>query len=424
MKFATVPEALEELKAGRMLVLVDDENRENEGDLVAAAELATPETINFMATHGKGWICLTLDAEACERLGLPQMVRENQAPLGTAFTITIEARNGVSTGISAADRAHTINVAARADSTAADLVRPGHVQPIRAKPGGVLVRTGQTEGSVDLMRLAGLRPAGVICEVMAEDGTMARLPALEEFCRKHTIKLLSVAQIIEYRRCTEKLIFCETSVDMPTQHGHFKLHAYRSDIQSETHLALTLGDDIHPGSPLSGKPTLVRVHSECLTGDVFHSLRCDCGEQLQAAMRMVQEAGRGVIVYMRQEGRGIGLDNKLRAYALQEKGLDTVEANNELGFAADLRDYGLGAQILADLGVTKLNLITNNPKKVAGLSGYGLEIVERVPLALPPHDENRRYLDTKRTKLGHILPDDVQCSGQCAGQCSAHGEKS
>ncbi|MCC8191053.1 MAG: bifunctional 3,4-dihydroxy-2-butanone-4-phosphate synthase/GTP cyclohydrolase II [Planctomycetes bacterium] len=408
MKFAEVPEAIADIQAGRMVVLVDDENRENEGDLVAAAELTTPETINFMATHAKGWICLTLDAETCDRLDLPQMVADNQASLGTAFTVTVEAREGVTTGISAADRAHTINVAARADATAADLVRPGHVQPIRARPGGVLVRTGQTEGSVDLMRLAGLRPAGVICEIMNEDGSMARLPDLEQFCQRHQIKLLSVAQLIEYRRRTERLIHWTTTVDMPTEFGPFKLHAYHADIQNETHLALTLGDDLRPGAPGTATPVLTRVHSECLTGDVFHSLRCDCGEQLQAAMRMIQERGRGILVYMRQEGRGIGLDNKLRAYALQEKGLDTVEANIELGFEADLRDYGLGAQILADLGARQLELITNNPKKVAGLSGYGLEIVRRVPLVMSPHQENRRYLDTKRTKLGHLLSTDIR----------------
>ncbi len=407
MQFAEVPEALDELRAGRMIVLVDDENRENEGDLVMPGELTTPESVNFMAAHARGWICLALDAESCERLDLPQMVSENQATLGTAFTVTIEARHGVSTGISAADRAHTINTASRADSSAADLVRPGHVQPIRAKPGGVLVRTGQTEGSVDLMRLAGLRPSAVICEIMNEDGTMSRLPQLEEFCGRHKLKLLSVAQIIEYRRRTEKLVKSLVSVDMPTAAGHFRLHAYTSDFQNETHLALTFGDDLRPGAPASEQPVLARVHSECLTGDVFHSLRCDCGEQLQAAMRMVQAEGRGIIVYMRQEGRGIGLGNKLRAYALQEQGLDTVEANVRLGFAADLRDYGLGAQILSDLGARKLRLITNNPKKIAGLSGYGLEIVERVPLAMRPHDENRRYLDTKRTKLGHMLSADI-----------------
>ncbi len=406
MEFCTVPEALEELKAGRMVVLVDDENRENEGDLVAAAELIDADGINFMATHAKGWICLTLDAESCDRLDLPQMVTENQASLGTAFTVTVEAAHGVTTGISAADRAHTCNVAARPDASAADLVRPGHVQPIRSRPGGVLVRTGQTEGSIDLMTLAGLRPAGVICEIMNDDGTMSRLPELEKFCEKHNVKLLSVAQIIEYRRRTEKLIACVTTVEMPTDYGHFLLHDYHSEVQNESHLALTVGDDIYPGAPGIDDPILVRVHSECLTGDVFHSNRCDCGEQLQAAMKQIQDEGRGIIVYMRQEGRGIGLGNKLRAYALQDKGMDTVEANVSLGFPADLRDYGLGAQILSDLGARKLRLLTNNPKKISGLSGYGLEVVERVPIAMPPHSANKRYLETKRTKLGHMLPGD------------------
>ncbi|MDR1536069.1 MAG: bifunctional 3,4-dihydroxy-2-butanone-4-phosphate synthase/GTP cyclohydrolase II [Planctomycetota bacterium] len=407
MGFAEIPEALAELKAGRMVILVDDENRENEGDLVMAAELITPEDVNFMASQARGWICLTLDSEACERLDLPQMVSENQAALGTAFTVTIEAKTGVTTGISAADRAHTIRIASRADARASDLVRPGHVQPIRARPGGVLVRTGQTEGSVDLMRLTGLRPAAVICEIMNEDGSMARLPRLEEFARRHQLKILSVAQIIEYRRRTERLIAKAASVDMPTSLGHFRLHAYQVEILEELHLALVMGDDLFPGAPASGVPVLIRVHSECLTGDVFHSLRCDCGEQLQTAMRMIQEEGRGVIVYMRQEGRGIGLDNKLRAYALQEQGLDTVEANIRLGFPPDLRDYGLGAQILADLGARSLRLITNNPKKISGLSGHGLEIVERIPLAMNPNRENRRYLETKRTKLGHLLPGDL-----------------
>lgn len=408
MPFATVPEALEDLKAGRMVVLVDDENRENEGDLVAAAELITGDDINFMATHAKGWICLTLDSETCHRLDLPQMVADNQASLSTAFTITIEAAKGVSTGISAADRAHTIRVAASPDSKPEDLVRPGHVQPIRSRPGGVLVRTGQTEGSIDLLTLAGLRPAGVICEIMNDDGTMARVPQLEAFCEKHNIKLLSVAQIIEYRRRTEKLVSCIASVDMPTQYGHFRLHDYRSEIEGESHLALVMGEDLYPGAPASDDTVLARVHSECLTGDVFHSLRCDCGEQLQAAIRMVAEKGRGIVIYMRQEGRGIGLDNKLRAYALQDKGMDTVEANVELGFAPDLRDYGLGAQILTDLGARKLSLMTNNPRKIHGLSGYGIEIVDRVAITMTPHSENKRYLDTKRTKLGHILPTDFR----------------
>lgn len=407
MGFAEISEATGDLKAGRMIILVDDENRENEGDLVMAGELATAEGINFMASRARGWVCLTLDAESCARLDLPQMVTDNQASLGTAFTVTIEAKSGVTTGISAADRAHTIRMASRADAKASDLVRPGHVQPIRARPGGVLVRTGQTEGSVDLLRLAGMRPAGVICEIMNEDGSMARLPQLEEFARRHDLKIVSVAQIIAHRRRTEKLVSCVASVDMPTEYGHFRLHAYNADILGETHLALTLGDGLFPGAAATDDPALVRAHSECLTGDVFHSRRCDCGEQLHASMRMIGEAGRGAVVYMRQEGRGIGLDNKLRAYALQEQGLDTVEANERLGFPADMRDYGLGAQILADLGARRLRLITNNPKKMAGLSGYGLEIVERVPLAAGPRAENRRYLETKRTKLGHLLPEDM-----------------
>ncbi|MCL2000510.1 MAG: bifunctional 3,4-dihydroxy-2-butanone-4-phosphate synthase/GTP cyclohydrolase II [Planctomycetes bacterium] len=407
MRFAEVPEALDDIKAGRMIVLVDDENRENEGHLVMAGELVTPEGINFMAAYARGWICLALNAETCERLGLPHMVNENQASLGPAFTVTIEARYGVGNGISAADRARTINIASQADSSASDLVRPGHVQPIRAKPGGVLVRTGKTEGSVDLMRLAGLGPAAAICAIMNEDGSMAKLPQLENFCRRHQLRLLSVAQIIAYRRRTEKLIVSLVSVDLPTAAGRFRLHAYSSEHQNEINLALTAGSDLGPGAEPSNRPVLVRVHSECLTGDVFHSFRCDCGEQLQGAMHMVQSEGRGIIIYMRQEGRGIGLGNKLRAYALQEQGLDTVEANARLGFAADLRDYGLGAQMLTDLGVRKLRLITNNPKKIAALSGYGLEVVERVPLTMRPRAENRIYLDTKRTKLGHMLPGDI-----------------
>ncbi|MFH0912003.1 MAG: bifunctional 3,4-dihydroxy-2-butanone-4-phosphate synthase/GTP cyclohydrolase II [Planctomycetota bacterium] len=403
MAFTPIEKVLEELAAGRMIVLVDDDQRENEGDLVVAAEKVTAEHINFMATHGRGWICLALDGTICRELDLTQMVTENEAPFNTAFTVTIEARNGVSTGISAADRAHTIRTAMRPDARPSDLVRPGHVQPIRAREGGVLVRAGQTEGSVDLARLAGLRPGGVICEIMNPDGSMARLPSLEAFCQKHGLALSSIAQVIEFRRRRERLVTCIQSVKLPTDLGDFDLHGYVSTLDPEEHhLALTVGD-LGPGREPREEPVLLRVHSECLTGDVFHSRRCDCGDQLRAAMRMVQEAGLGAIVYMRQEGRGIGLPNKLRAYRLQEQGFDTVEANERLGFPADLRDYGLGAQIIADLGVRKMRLLTNNPRKVAGLDGYGLEVVERVPLLARVKDENRGYLETKRTKLGHTL---------------------
>lgn len=407
MDFAPIPEILTDLQQGKMIVLVDDENRENEGDIVAAAQNMTDEQVNFMATHGRGWICLTLDGAGCDRLGLPQMVSHNTSNFGTAFTVTIEAKEGVTTGISAADRALTIRTAASPDATSNDFTRPGHVQPIRARDGGVLVRAGQTEGSIDLMRLAGLEPAGVICEIMKEDGTMARMPDLEVFCSEHDLKICSVAQIIEYRRANERLMHLVSSINLPTDTGEFRLHCYRCDITDETHLALTLGD-LGPGHGPVEEPVLIRVHSECLTGDVFHSRRCDCGEQIHTAMQMVQDEGKGAIVYMRQEGRGIGLDNKIKAYALQEQGLDTVEANLELGFAPDLRDYGLGAQIVSDLGIRKMRLITNNPKKIAGLSGYDLEVVERVPLVCEAKEENRRYLATKRTKLGHMVEADLE----------------
>ncbi len=406
MAFAEIDDVLADLRQGRMVVLVDDENRENEGDLVLAAEMATPEAINFMATHARGWICLALAGEICDRLDLPQMVLHNQAPFGTAFTITIEAKEGVSTGISAADRARTIRTVMQPETTARDLVRPGHVQPIRARDGGVMVRAGQTEGSVDLARLAGLRPGGVICEVMNEDGSMARLPQLEKFCAEHDLKLCSIAQIIEYRNRHERLIEHSATVNLPTDAGDFRLHSYRSRLTGETHLALTCGG-LEPAGAIVEEPVLLRIHSECLTGDVFHSRRCDCGGQLHQAMKLVQAAGRGAIVYMRQEGRGIGLDNKLKAYALQERGLDTVEANLELGFAPDLRDYGLGAQIIADLGIRRMRLLTNNPRKIAGLSVYGLEVVERLPLQCEPTEENLNYLQTKKTKLGHLLGADL-----------------
>ncbi|MFW5857157.1 MAG: bifunctional 3,4-dihydroxy-2-butanone-4-phosphate synthase/GTP cyclohydrolase II [Planctomycetota bacterium] len=405
MPFAPIEDVLQALRDGKMIVLVDDADRENEGDLVCAAECATPEIINFMATHGRGWICLALDEAICARLDLEPMVPpdENEAAFGTAFTVTVEAREGVTTGISAGDRAHTIRTAVREDATADDLVRPGHVQPIRARRGGVLVRAGQTEGSVDLARLAGLRPAGVICEIMKEDGTMARLPDLEKFCDQHNLLLCSVAQIIEYRSKRERLIQCVESVKLPTDVGDFNLHCYVPTLDpNEHHVALTLGRPT-PGGDAISEPVLMRVHSECLTGDVFHSARCDCGEQLHEAMRQIHEEGEGAIVYMRQEGRGIGLPNKIRAYGLQDQGLDTVEANERLGFPADLRNYGMGAQIISDLGIRNMRLLTNNPRKVAGLYGYGLEVVERAPLIIKPREQNRRYLATKRTKLGHLL---------------------
>ncbi len=405
MELAPIEDVIKDLQAGKMVVLIDDENRENEGDLVAAGCSVTAETVNFMATEGRGWLCLALDGEYCDRLNLPLITHKNESNFSTAFTVTIEAREGVTTGISAEDRAKTIRIASNPESSASDLVRPGHVQPIRAVEGGVLKRMGQTEGSVDLLKLAGLPPAGLICEVMNQDGTMARVPDLEKFCKKHDMLLCSIEQIIAYRRNTEKLVECVASSTMPTEYGDFMLYCYNSEITGETHLALTLGD-IKPGGDLIEESVLVRVHSECLTGDVFHSCRCDCGEQLNRAMQMVQKEGKGVIVYMRQEGRGIGLDNKLKAYELQDNGLDTVEANVALGFSADLRDYGLGAQILADLGVHKMRLLTNNPRKISGLSGYGLEVVERVPIIMKPKEHNEKYLRTKKTQLGHMLDED------------------
>lgn len=405
MAFASIEEVLEDLKQGKMIVLVDDENRENEGDLVAPGYNMTAESVNFMATEGRGWICLALDGRYCDRLNIPMMTAHNESCFNTAFTVTVEAREGVTTGISAEDRARTIRIASSPDSSASDLVRPGHVQPIRAREGGVLVRTGQTEGSVDLMKLAGLPPAAVITEIMNEDGTMARVPQLEVFCQKHDLKICSVAQIIEYRNKMQKLVECVSSVKLPTDCGDFDLHCYNCDITKETHLALTLGD-IRPGREPIDKPVMVRVHSECLTGDVFHSCRCDCGQQLHKAMEHIQQEGSGAIIYMRQEGRGIGLDNKLKAYALQEKGMDTVEANLALGFAADQRDYGLGAQIISDLGIRRMRLLTNNPKKINGLSGYGLEIVERMPIEFIPKASNRKYLEAKKTRLGHMLKTD------------------
>jgi 3,4-dihydroxy 2-butanone 4-phosphate synthase/GTP cyclohydrolase II len=393
--FATVAEAVEDIRNGRMVVVVDDPDRENEGDLVLAAQFATPEAINFMATHARGLICLCLTAERCEELGLPPMAQRNEARLGTAFTVSVEAREGVTTGISAADRAHTIQVAIDPESIPHDLVQPGHVFPLRAREGGVLVRAGQTEAAVDLARLAGLSPAGVVCEIMNEDGTMARVPDLVPYCDRHGLRMITVADLIEHRRRTEKLVERVVSVQLPTEHGLFTATAFREALTGRDHLALVMGE--------VGDNPLVRVHSECLTGDVFHSLRCDCGEQLEAALAAIAAEGRGVLLYMAQEGRGIGLLNKLRAYELQERGLDTVDANLALGFAADEREWGIGNQILADLGITTMRLLTNNPKKVSGVEAYGLKVTEQVPIEMPPHPENVRYLAAKRDKLGHKL---------------------
>ncbi len=399
--FAPMEELLAEIRRGRIVVLVDDENRENEGDLCMAAEKVTPEAINFMARFGRGLICLALDGEACDRLKLHPQSEKNTTSFGTAFTVSVDAARGISTGISAADRARTIQVAVDPASTPEDLARPGHIFPLRAREGGVLVRAGQTEGSVDLARIAGMKPAGVICEIMNEDGTMARVPELTRFCREHGLMMGSVASLIRYRRHHERHVHHSVAVKMPTEHGEFDLHVYLADYDERPHLALCLGD-LAPGKAQEG-PVLVRVHSECLTGDVFGSLRCDCGPQLHAAMEAVKEAGKGIILYMRQEGRGIGLKNKLRAYALQDGGLDTVEANEVLGFGADMRDYGVGAQILADLGLRKIRLLTNNPMKIIGLEGFGLEITERVPIEVPANDANRSYMQTKKAKLGHLL---------------------
>jgi 3,4-dihydroxy 2-butanone 4-phosphate synthase/GTP cyclohydrolase II len=393
--FATVEAVVEDIRNGKMVVVVDDPDRENEGDIVLAAQFATPEAVNFMATHARGLICLCLTGERCEELGLPPMALRNEAPLGTAFTVSVEAREGVTTGISAADRAHTIQVAIDPGSTPHDLVQPGHVFPLRARDGGVLVRSGQTEAAVDLARLAGLVPAGVVCEIMNEDGTMARVPDLVPYCERHGLRMITVADLIEHRRRTEKLVERVVSVQLPTEYGAFRAIAYRETLTGREHLALVMGE--------VGDNVLVRVHSECLTGDVFHSLRCDCGEQLEAALAAIAAEGNGVLLYMAQEGRGIGLLNKLRAYELQERGLDTVDANLALGFAADEREWGIGNQILADLGISTMRLLTNNPKKVSGVEAYGLKVTEQVPIEVPPHPENVRYLAAKRDKLGHKL---------------------
>lgn len=396
-KCNTIDEAIEDIARGKMVILVDDEDRENEGDLCMAAEKATPSAINFMAKHGRGLICLSLTPQRVDELQLPMMTDENTSQFGTAFTVSIEAKKGVTTGISAADRATTILTAINPKAGPEDLARPGHVFPLRAKPGGVLQRAGQTEGSVDLARLAGLYPAGVICEIMNDDGTMARMPELIEFSKRHNLKIVTVKDLIHYRIRTERFVRRVSDVKLPTEYGEFRAIAYANDMDSNVHIALVKGV-INPEDSV-----LVRVHSECLTGDVFGSKRCDCGEQLHKAMGMINREEKGVILYMRQEGRGIGLANKLKAYELQDKGLDTVEANIKLGFKPDLRDYGIGAQILVDLGVRKMKLMTNNPKKIVGLEGYGLKVVQRVPIESRPHEKNIIYLRTKKKKLGHML---------------------
>lgn len=393
----TVEEAIRQIGEGRMVILVDDEDRENEGDLCLAAEKVTPEAINFMATHGRGLICLSLTPARAAELGLRPMVERNESPYQTAFTISIEARDGVTTGISAHDRALTIRTAINAAKGADDLVSPGHVFPLIGRTGGVLKRAGQTEGSVDLARLAGLNPSGVICEILDDDGTMARMPRLEVFARTHGLAIVTVADLIAWRLSKERLVHRSAETVLPTEWGDFRIIAYGSELTEDVHVALVKGE-VGDGSPV-----LVRVHSECLTGDAFGSRRCDCGPQLHQAMAMIAEAGRGVLVYMRQEGRGIGLVNKLRAYGLQDGGMDTVEANHHLGFSEDLRDYGLGAQILLDLGVRQIRLITNNPRKIKGLEGYGLEMAERVPIQVEPGSDNARYLRTKKDKMGHLL---------------------
>lgn len=395
----TIPEALEDFRKGRMIIVVDDEDRENEGDLVMAADRVTPDVINFMTRFGRGLICVAMTAQRLEELEIPMMTdpNANTSRFGTAFTVSVDAQHGTTTGISAFDRAQTVAVLVDPSARPEDLARPGHIFPLRAQAGGVLVRAGQTEATVDLARLAGLTPAGVLCEIMSEDGCMARMPELEVFAGVHGLKIITVADLIAYRRHHEKLVKRSAHANLPTRHGEFAIYAYEEILTGMHHLALVMGkvDD--------GQPVLVRAHSECLTGEVFGSLRCDCAPQLDRAMQIIGEEGRGVVLYMRQEGRGIGLCNKIKAYALQDQGADTVEANERLGFAADLRDYGIGAQILADLGLKELRLLTNNPAKVVGLEGYGMKVIERIPLVVPPTNENYIYLETKRQKMGHLL---------------------
>ena len=397
MKFNSIDSALEEIKNGRCIIVVDNEDRENEGDLVSASELITPDMVNFMAKEGRGLICVTIDSKKARSLNLEPMVRKNSSLYETNFTISVDASKNTTTGISAFDRFETIRVIIDEKSKESDLARPGHIFPIVGKEGGVLRRAGHTEASMDLARLAGLKPSGVICEILADDGTMARGKTLFEFAKKHNLKIISIADLIRYIRKTEKLVKKVEEVNLPTKYGNFKLHLYEDIFDNNSHLALSLGDFSHE------KSTLVRVHSECLTGDVFHSQRCDCGDQLETAMQMISDNKSGVIVYLKQEGRGIGLLHKIKAYRLQEGGLDTVEANEELGFSADLRDYGVGAQILKDLGITNITIMTNNPKKLVGLEGHGLNIVSRIPIKIKPNQNNKEYLKTKKSKLGHIL---------------------
>ncbi|MHC4293045.1 MAG: bifunctional 3,4-dihydroxy-2-butanone-4-phosphate synthase/GTP cyclohydrolase II [Planctomycetota bacterium] len=411
VKFSIISEALTDLREGKMIVLVDDEDRENEGDLVCAAEKITPELINFMAKYGRGLICLPLSSDKCDLLGLYPQTVENTARFNTAFTVSVDAAEGISTGISAADRAHTIQVTIDDNTRAGDLVRPGHIFPLRARQGGVLVRAGQTEGAVDLMRLAGLKSAGVICEIMNEDGTMARVPELLEFCEKHDLKIVSIAKLIEYRLQRESQIKRVEQVILPTDYGEFKLIGYESISSAEPHLALCKGGigDIGEDEKVieHDEPVLVRVHSECMTGDLFHSQRCECGYQLVSAMKMIEDSGKGALIYLRQEGRGIGLKNKLRAYKLQEQGLDTVDANIKLGFLPDKRDYGIGAQICRDLGLRQIRILTNNPKKISRLEVYGIKVVEQISLKAEPSRHNIDYLRTKKMRFGHLFNEDI-----------------